>query len=100
MQYDKLVRDKIPAIVNKSGGKAIYHTAKNKEYAQKLKEKLTEEVIEFLKSDDTEELADIIEVVEALVMLKKSTLKKVLALKKKKHRERGGFSKRIILEES
>ncbi|MBI3251622.1 MAG: nucleoside triphosphate pyrophosphohydrolase [Candidatus Andersenbacteria bacterium] len=100
MKYNKLVRDKIPAIVKKSGGKAIYHTANHEEYSQKLKEKLTEEVIEFLKSEKLEELADIIEVVEALALLKKSTLKNVLTLKQKKRRERGGFTKRIILEES
>lgn len=100
MKHDKLVRDNIPAIVKKSGGKAIYHIAKSSEYSQKLKEKLTEEVIEFLKSGEIEELADIAEVVEALAILKKSTFKKVLALKQKKRRERGGFTKRIILEES
>ena len=100
MKYDKLVRDKIPAIVKKSGGKAVYHIAKSSEYSRKLKKKLTEELSEFLKSENIEELADITEVVEALAVLKKSTLKKILALKQQKRRERGGFSKRIILEES
>ncbi|MBI3255394.1 MAG: nucleoside triphosphate pyrophosphohydrolase [Candidatus Andersenbacteria bacterium] len=100
MQYHKLVRDKIPAVIKKSGSKAVYHIAKSSEYSRKLKEKLTEEVIEFLKSEEIEELADIVEVVEALAVLKKSTLKKVLALKQKKRRERGGFTKRVILEES
>lgn len=100
MKYNKLVWDNIPAIVKKSGGKATYHVAKPSEYSQKLKEKLTEEVIEFLKSGEIEELADVIEVIEALATVKKSTLKKVLALKQKKFRDRGGFSKRIILEES
>ena len=99
-KYNKLVRDKIPEIIRKKGGKAVTHLAGGKEYWKKLKDKLLEEVKEFFKNETTEEFADILEVIEAIRIFKKFDSKKVLALKRKKLRERGGFRKRIILEES
>ena len=99
-KYNKLIRDKIPEIIKKSGGKAIVHRANSKEYWKKLKEKLLEEVKEFFKKESQEEFVDILEVIEAIRIFKKFGSKKVLAVKRKKLKERGGFSKRIILEES
>ena len=99
-RYNKLIRDKIPEIINRRGGKFKIHIADRQEYWQKLKEKLLEEVKEFFKKESQEEFADILEVIEAMRIFKKFGRKRVLALKRKKLRERGGFSKRIILEES
>ena len=99
-KYNKLIRDKIPEIINKRGGKAVVHKANSQEYWKKLKEKLLEEVKEFFKNETIEELADILEVVEAIRVFKKFDNKKVLDVKRKKLKERGGFRKRIILEES
>jgi len=99
-KYNKLIRDKIPEIINKRGGKVIIHKANSQEYWKKLKEKLLEEVKEFFKNETIEELADILEVVEAIRIFKKFGGRKVLAVKSKKLKERGGFRKRIILEES
>ena len=99
-KYNKLIRDKIPEIINKRGGKVIIHKANSQEYWKKLKEKLLEEVKEFFKNETIEELADILEVVEAIRVFKKFDNKKVLDVKRKKLKERGGFRKRIILEES
>jgi len=99
-RYNKLVRDKIPEIIEKKGGKAIVHRANSKEYWEKLKEKLLEEVKEFFKSESIEEFADILEVNDAIRIFKKFGGRKILAVKRKKLKERGGFKKRIILEES
>ena len=99
-EYNKLVRDKIPEIIKKKGGKYKIHIADKKEYWRKLKEKLLEEIKEFSKSETIEEFTDIMEVLHAVRDYKKFDKKRLEAIKKKKVRERGGFKKKIILEES
>lgn len=98
MKFDKLVRDKIPQIIHKKGQKAITHIANNNEYWQKLKEKLAEEVKEFTDNASIEELADILEVLEAISKFKKFSQSKILLTKRQKAYQRGKFNKRIILE--
>jgi predicted house-cleaning noncanonical NTP pyrophosphatase (MazG superfamily) len=100
MKYNKLVRDKIPEIIRKKGGKAIVHKAQGEEYWKKLKEKVLEEFKEFLQNQSEEEYVDILEVIDEIGRYKKFDKKRVLKLKAKKFRERGGFRKRIILEEA
>ncbi len=60
--------------------------------------KLHEEVSEFQESNDVEELADILEVVEYLAIAKGASMDELLKIKEKKSLERGGFNKRIFLE--
>ena len=100
MKYNKLIRDKIPEIIEKKGGKAIVHIADKEEYSTKLSEKLQEEVDEFMKDKNLEEIADIAEVLEALAIDLKGTWEEVQKIKHKKAEERGKFKKKIILEES
>lgn len=99
-KYNKLVRDKIPEIIKKKGGKYKIHIADKKEYWKKLKEKLLEEIKEFSESETIEEFADILEVLDAVRDYKKFNKTKFEAIKKKKAKERGRFKKRVILEES
>ena len=100
MEYNKLVRDKIPDYIKSKGGAPIVHIASDKEYWEKLKEKLLEETKEFLKSGTIEEIADIYEVIGAICAYKNFNEVEVEAFKKKKANERGVFKKKIILEES
>ena len=60
--FHKLVRDRITKIIEKQGKKPIIHIANDKEFYQALKTKLLEEVEEFNKSGDIEELADLLQV--------------------------------------
>jgi len=100
MKYNKLVRDKIPVLLKKKGIKTSTHIADDEEYWQKLKDKLKEEVDEFLEKSTEEELADILEVINTIVEFKRINKKKIEHLRTKKAEERGGFKRRIILEET
>ncbi len=100
MKYNKLVRDKIPEIIKKKGAVPITHIASDDEYWQKLKEKLHEEVDEFMKDNNDEEIADILEVIYAICDYKKIDKNKLELLRKKKAEERGGFKDKIILDET
>ncbi|MBI3588998.1 MAG: nucleoside triphosphate pyrophosphohydrolase [Candidatus Liptonbacteria bacterium] len=100
MKYDKLVRNRIPDIIRAKGGQPKTHTASETEYAAKLTEKLREEVEEFLRDRNPEELADILEVVKALAETQGRKLEDIERMRVEKEEERGGFDERIILEES
>lgn len=100
MKYNKLVRDRIPEIIKRKGEDPIFHTADEEEYWIKLKEKLKEEVEEFIKDENEEELADIMEVIDAICFYKKFKYSKILEIKIKKLKEKGGFNERFILDES
>jgi len=99
VKYNKLVRDKIPEIIKEKGKVSQTHIANDKEYWEKLKEKLTEETNEFFKENNEEELADILEVIEAICKFKRYNKKKIEEIKKEKANKRGGFDKKIILDE-
>ncbi|HLP79835.1 MAG TPA: nucleoside triphosphate pyrophosphohydrolase [Acidobacteriota bacterium] len=93
----KLVRDKIPQIMKNKGLTPRTHIANKDEFLEHLIKKLQEEVKEFTKDPSHEELADVLEVIDA-IHTNKFKKSKVLAVKKKKRLERGAFKKRIILE--
>lgn len=100
MRYDKLVRDRIPEIIAANGDSSVTHIAQDEEYWQKLKEKLLEEAQEFISDETPEEMADLLEVIEAIYSYRKFDKMAIEVLRKEKYRKRGGFKKRIILEET
>ena len=99
--YNKLVRDKIPEIIEKSGEKAIIKILDDNEYRSSLFEKAKEELweVETAESiDETKaELADLLEVVRALSGYNGFSLSEIIEEADKKASERGGFSERIFL---
>jgi len=94
--YNKLVRDKIPEILDKKGIQYEKRIAAAEEYKAELIKKLGEEAKEFGEAGDPEELADILEVLEALKKLPEYN--GIEELRLKKQNERGGFEERIILK--
>lgn len=99
MDYNKLIRDKIPEIIKEDGEEPVTHIADNQEYRRKLKEKLQEEAEEFIEDNNTEELADILEVIYAICEFEDVSFEEIENIRQNKKSERGGFSEKIILEE-
>jgi predicted house-cleaning noncanonical NTP pyrophosphatase (MazG superfamily) len=99
MKYNKLVRDKIPKYILEKGGNPIYHIADEKEYWEKLKEKLLEEVNEFKDNESIEELIDVLEVFKAIVEYRGFKQKEIEKIRNKKAEERGRFKDKVILDE-
>lgn len=94
--YNKLVRDKIPEILDQKGVQYEKRIASPEEYKVELIKKLGEEIQEFSEAGDPEELADVIEVIEALKKLPEYF--EVESIRQKKREERGGFDEKIILK--
>jgi predicted house-cleaning noncanonical NTP pyrophosphatase (MazG superfamily) len=93
----KLVRDNIPQIIRSKGLEPVIYTASTEEYGTRLRDKLREEVEEFLASDnDPTELADILEVLYALAEQAGIDRRQLEELRAAKAEERGGFANRVI----
>ena len=97
--YNKLVRDKIPAIIETSGKKAVFRVLSDADYVKALDDKLREEVKEYLDSGNLEEIADIAEVLEAIRAARGYAESDFIRVKKEKHAVRGGFAEKIFLTE-
>jgi len=95
-KYEKLVRDKIPDILDEKGVDYEKHIAEPAEYKKELIKKLVEESCEFAEAGLLEELADVAEVLGALAKLPEYS--NIEEVRIKKLNEKGGFDKRIILK--
>ena len=100
MIYNKLVRDKIPAIIENKGDACRTRILNDDEFLKALNAKLNEEVAEYQESHSMEELADVLEVMMAIVNASGYRWEDVLTLRQKKLEERGGFNDKIFLEET
>lgn len=100
MQYNKLVRDKIPEMIRQSGGQPATRILEGEEYTACLHKKLDEEVAEFHLDRCGEELADILEVVFALSDDLGISREMLMEIYQEKHDRRGGFSDRVYLVSS
>ena len=97
--HNKLVRDRIPEIIEASGKNCTVEVLPNDAYIQALDAKLNEELAEYQESKSLEELADLLEVMQATVIARGYTLDELERIRSEKAAKRGGFAKRLLLEE-
>ena len=97
-KYNKLVRDKIPDIINNNGKTCVTRILNDSEYLESLNNKLQEELKEYLENNDIEELADLEEVLRAILDAKKVSYNDSEKIRKNKNEKRGCFKKKIFLE--
>jgi predicted house-cleaning noncanonical NTP pyrophosphatase (MazG superfamily) len=92
------VRDRIPDIIPSEGYTPRVRILEEVEYISELNRKLREETEEYLSDDNPEEIADILEVIEAICAAKGYTQEQIETIKAQKKAERGGFEKKLYLE--
>lgn len=96
--YNKLVRDRIPEIIEEDGKICKTKILSDEEYIASLEAKLNEEVAEYQADKNLEEMADVLEVLHAICIARGYSLEELEALRRKKANERGGFADKIFLE--
>ena len=98
MEYNKLIRDRIPEIIQESGKTCEIETLSETEYEKHLDQKLGEELEEYLSSQEVEELADLEEVLRAILDFKGISYEEFDQIRNDKAKKRGGFKKRLLLK--
>ena len=97
--YNKLVRDRIPEIIENDNKSCDIRILDDKEYLEMIDAKLDEELAEYHQDQNLEELADLLEVLYAATKARGYSLEELEVCRKKKAEKRGTFDKRIFLEE-
>ena len=96
--HNKLVRDKIPEIIENTGKSAYCHILAEEEYIAELDKKLNEECAEYQADKSLEELADMLEVMYAIAEARGYSVSELERVRAEKAEKRGGFKDRIFLE--
>lgn len=99
-KYNKLVRDRIPEIIEATGAKCKTQILSDEDYLRMLDLKLDEELAEYHKDQNIEELADLIEVIRAAARARGYSYEELEAVRAEKAEKRGGFDGRILLLET
>ena len=97
--YHKLVRDRIPEIIEADSKTCVCETLSDEDYLSLLDQKLNEELAEYQESKSLEELADLLEVMQAVVKARGWTVEDLERVRAEKAAKRGGFEKKILLKE-
>lgn len=102
--YNKLVRDKIPEIIQNNNEVPVIRSLSDEEFKMELYKKLLEECNEVLQSKNEdevmEELADVLEIVMSISNLQGRSLEDIINIADRKRDKRGGFEKKIFLEKT
>jgi predicted house-cleaning noncanonical NTP pyrophosphatase (MazG superfamily) len=103
-QYNKLIRDRIVELIEQDGVEYKSRILNDEEYKLELLKKLVEEANEVVaagndKTDLQNELADVWEVIEYIVKTFELDHAEIQKFKAERKENRGGFDKKIFLEE-
>ncbi len=96
--YDKLVRDKIPKIIEKSGKQCEIEILSDEKHLEMIDKKLDEELAEYHKDQNIEELADLLEVIYAATKARGYSIEELEKVRTEKAERHGGFDKKILLK--
>lgn len=99
IQYNKLVRDRIPEIIESSGKTCTVEILSDEDYLRMVDAKLDEELAEYHKDQDIEELADLLEVIYAAAKARGYSTEHLEAVRAEKAAKRGAFDQKILLKE-
>jgi predicted house-cleaning noncanonical NTP pyrophosphatase (MazG superfamily) len=97
-----LVRDAVPKMVRDQGQELKFRQVAEPEYPRVLKRKLVETAQRLEEADfgvEQEEIADVLELLETLINIRKYDKESLRSIKEGKWRKRGGFQKGFLLEE-
>ena len=97
--YNKLVRDRIPDIIQKEGNGCTVELLKDDRFLEMLDKKLDEELAEYHKDQTLEELADLWEVIRAVVVARGYTLEDLEQVRAEKEAKKGAFKHHILLQQ-
>lgn len=97
--YNKLVRDKIPEIIEADNKKCNVEILSDEEYLKMIDAKLDEELAEYHKDQNIEELADLLEVIYAATEGRGYSIEELEETRRNKAEKRGAFKKKILLKE-
>lgn len=103
LAHNKLVRDRIPEILEKNGKRYTSRILDNQEYLNELRKKLHEEWDEYFHSksqaETIAELVDVLEVIYALAEYHGVTIDEIEEMRKRKVEEKGRFNQKVYLME-
>ncbi|MGJ3221017.1 nucleoside triphosphate pyrophosphohydrolase [Geobacillus thermoleovorans] len=101
--YNKLVRDRIPTIIEQAGKTFTTRILDDEEYRKELQKKAFEELEEYVQAETDEaaleELADVLEIIHALAECHGASIEQVEQIRAQKAEKRGGFREKIFLIE-
>ena len=98
--YDKLVRDRIPEIIESSGGKCKIEVVSDEVALEYLYKKLGEEVDELLSDKNLDEVADVMEVLFAIGKKYGYSEDEILGRRNEKRDSGGGFEDNLVLKKT
>jgi len=98
--FNKLIRDKIPEIIEEAGNNYEMEVLDDEDYFKALNKKLQEELDEYKASKEIMELADLVEIIYAILDYKNISRAEFEKMRKEKQKERGGFEKKLFLKKA